>query len=83
MTPLSIWTHPFCCTWLDDPNLSWAMLRSNTRLRLPARCYHPRLEIVPDLNIAAPLARAGRHAMLSPYRVSGRAEQRPQYGENK
>ena len=26
----------------------------------------PGLEIVPDLNIAAPLARAGRHAMLSP-----------------
>ena len=28
--------HPFCCTWLDDPNLSWAMLRSKTKLRLPA-----------------------------------------------
>ena len=41
-----------------------------------------RLEIVLDLNIAAPLARAGRHAMLSPYRVSGRAEQRPQYGHH-
>ena len=23
-------------TWLDDPNLSWAMLRSKTKLRLPA-----------------------------------------------
>ena len=41
-----------------------------------------RLEIVLDLNIAAPFARAGRHAMLSPYRVSGRAEQRPQYGHH-
>ena len=41
-----------------------------------------RLEIVLDLNIAAPLARAGRHAMLGPYRVSGRAEQRPQYGHH-
>ena len=42
----------------------------------------PGLEIVLELNIAAPLARAGRHAMLSPYRVSGRAEQRPQYGHH-
>ena len=36
-----------------------------------------RLEIVPDLNIAAPLARAGRLSMLSPYRVSGRADNGP------
>ncbi len=43
----------------------------------PAPCL--RLEIVPDLNIAAALARAGCHAMLSPYRVSGRAVQLPQY----
>jgi hypothetical protein len=27
------------------------------------------VEIVPNLHIAAPLARAGRHAMLGPYRV--------------
>jgi hypothetical protein len=27
---------PFCCTWLLDPNLSWEMLRSKTKLRLPA-----------------------------------------------
>jgi hypothetical protein len=40
------------------------------------------VEIVPNLHIAAPLARAGRHAMLGPYRVSGRAEQRPQYGHH-
>jgi hypothetical protein len=26
---------PFCCTWLLDPNLSWVMLRSKTKLRLP------------------------------------------------
>ena len=40
------------------------------------------VEKVPELHIAAPLTRAGRHAMLSPYRVSGRAEQRPQYGHH-
>jgi len=27
---------PFCCTWLLDTNLSWAMLRSKTKPRLPA-----------------------------------------------
>ena len=39
-------------------------------------------KIVPNLHIAAPLTFAGRHAMLSAYRVSGRAEQRPQYGHH-
>ena len=39
-------------------------------------------EIVPNLHIAAPLARAGRHAMLSAHDVSGCAEQRPQYGHH-
>ena len=27
---------PFCSTWLLDKNLSWAMLRSKTKLLLPA-----------------------------------------------
>jgi hypothetical protein len=34
-------------------------------------------EIVPNLHIAAPLARAGRHAMLSAHDVSGRADNGP------
>ena len=34
----------------------------------------------PNLYIAAPLACACRHAALSANRVSGHAEQRPQYG---
>ena len=39
-------------------------------------------KIVADLYVAAPLACAGRHAMLCAHRVSGRAEQRPQYGHH-
>ena len=36
-------------------------------------------KIVADLDVAAPLACAGRHAMLSADSVSGRAEQRPEH----
>jgi hypothetical protein len=39
-------------------------------------------QIAPNLHIAAPLACACRNAVLSAYRVSGRAEQRPQYGHH-
>jgi hypothetical protein len=37
-------------------------------------------KVVPNLHIAAPLACACRHSMLRAHNVSGRAEQRPQYG---
>ncbi len=58
-----------------DPNLSWAMLRSETKLRLNGLIP----QIAPNLHIAAPLACACRDSVLCAHDVSGRAEQRPEH----
>ena len=51
--------HPFCCTWLLGPNLSWAMLRSKTYAP-------PTVWIIPEAHLGLQLL-GGRRILVLHY----------------